>query len=70
MPGILALNKDNAAAMLELDKVDIGDVAAILDGDEEAYARLVEKHGQAVQKQMRNFSLVSVDSSKLLNQHR
>lgn len=48
--------KDTAAAMLESDEQDLGDVAAVLDGDEEAYARLVERHGPNIQKQMRNFS--------------
>lgn len=42
--------------MPDEDENDRIDVAAVLDGDEDAYARLVERHGPAVQKQMRNFT--------------
>ncbi len=42
--------------MQEADAQDRADVAATLDGDEAAFARLVERHGEAVQRQMRNFS--------------
>ena len=42
--------------MTEQDEQDIADVAATLKGDEEAYAAIVERHGPAVQKQMRNFT--------------
>lgn len=42
--------------MQEQDELDLADVAAVLDGDEEAYAGIVERHNVAIQKQMRNFS--------------
>ena len=42
--------------MQESDKLDLADVEATLNGDEEAYAAIVERHGQTVQKQMRNFT--------------
>ena len=42
--------------MQEEDALDIADVAATLDGDEDAFARLVDRHSPAIQKQMRNFS--------------
>lgn len=42
--------------MQEADALDIADVAATLEGDEDAFARIVERHGEAIQKQMRNFS--------------
>lgn len=45
-----------AAFMLEPDEQDVADVAATLDGDEEAFARIVERHNVAIQKQMRNFA--------------
>lgn len=41
---------------MEEDEDDLKDVEAVLDGDEEAYARIVERHGAAVRKQMRNFT--------------
>lgn len=41
--------------MPEADELDLADVEAVLDGDGEAYARLVERHSPAVAKQMRNF---------------
>lgn len=43
-------------SMQEDDALDTADVSAVLDGDEEAFARLVERHSVAVQKQMRNFA--------------
>ncbi len=42
--------------MNETDELDLADVAATLDGDEEAYRNIVERHSAAVQKQMRNFA--------------
>lgn len=42
--------------MRDEDAEDIIDVAAALDGDEYAFERIVERHGVAVQKQMRNFT--------------
>jgi RNA polymerase sigma-70 factor (ECF subfamily) len=42
--------------MQESDAEDLRDVEAVLHGDEEAYARLVERHGPAIAKRMRNFS--------------
>lgn len=43
--------------MLEADdNRDLADVEAVLEGDEEAYERIVERHNVAIQKQMRNFS--------------
>jgi RNA polymerase sigma-70 factor (ECF subfamily) len=42
--------------MRESGAEDLRDVEAVLNGDEEAYARLVERHGPAVKKQMWNFS--------------
>ncbi len=42
--------------MSDADAADNADVKAVLDGDEEAYARLVERHSPAIAKQMRNFS--------------
>lgn len=42
--------------MTEQDEQDLVDVAAVLKGDEDAYAAIVERHGAAVQKQMRNFT--------------
>ncbi|MCL2001371.1 MAG: RNA polymerase sigma factor [Planctomycetes bacterium] len=41
--------------MLESDKEDIADIEAVLNGEEEGYARIVERHNVAIQKQMRNF---------------
>lgn len=42
--------------MLEPDEQDLADVAATLEGDEDAFADIVERHNVAVQKQMRNFT--------------
>lgn len=42
--------------MPDADTEDLADINAVLDGDEEAYARLVERHSVAIGKQMRNFS--------------
>ncbi len=42
--------------MQEEDAQDLADVAATLEGDGNAFERLVNRHGQAVQKQMRNFA--------------
>lgn len=42
--------------MPDADAEDLADINAVLDGDEEAYARLVERHSVAIGKQMRNFS--------------
>ena len=42
--------------MLESDEQDLADVAATLGGDPEAFQGIVERHGAAVQKQMRNFA--------------
>ncbi len=42
--------------MQEIDENDLDDVEAVLDGDEEAYAGIIERHTLAIQKQMRNFS--------------
>ncbi len=41
--------------MPEPDEEDKADVDAALNGDEDAYARIVERHNVAIQKQMRNF---------------
>ncbi len=46
---------DIARAMLEPDEQDKVDIDATLDGDEDAYAGIVERHNVAIQKQMRNF---------------
>ncbi|MDR1611628.1 MAG: RNA polymerase sigma factor [Planctomycetota bacterium] len=51
--------------MRENDAEDLRDVEAVLDGDEEAYARLVERHGPAVAKQMRNFSRYPLTAEEL-----
>ena len=48
--------KDAAAAMQESDEQDLANVEATLNGDQDAYAGIVERHNVAVQKQMRNFS--------------
>jgi RNA polymerase sigma-70 factor (ECF subfamily) len=42
--------------MLESDEQDLADVAATLNGDPDAFEGIIERHGPAVQKQMRNFS--------------
>ncbi len=42
--------------MNEADELDLADVAATLDGDEEAYRNIVDRHSPAIQKQMRNFA--------------
>lgn len=42
--------------MIEPDEHDVADVAATLNGDEDAFARIVERHTVAIQKQMRNFT--------------
>jgi RNA polymerase sigma factor, sigma-70 family len=42
--------------MQEDDDLDLADIDAILNGDEEAYAGIVERHTLRIQKQMRNFS--------------
>ena len=42
--------------MLESDQQDLADVAATLEGDQEAFAGIVDRHSVAVQKQMRNFT--------------
>lgn len=47
--------------MLSADKEDIADVRATLSGDAEAYARIVARHAESVQRQMRHFSRHEVD---------
>ncbi len=42
--------------MSEVDKQDLDDVAATLEGDREAFSGIVERHGEAVKKQMRHFT--------------
>lgn len=42
--------------MQEDDEQDLADIDAILDGNEEAYSGIVERHSLLIQKQMRNFS--------------
>lgn len=51
----VVLRQDPPPPMLEPDEQDLADVAATLDGDREAFAGIIERHGQTVQKQMRNF---------------
>ena len=51
--------------MLEPDEQDLADVAATLDGDQEAFAGIVERHGPAVQKQMRNFTRDAAQAEEL-----
>lgn len=46
----------DSLAMTDADKEDVADIEAVLNGDEDAYQRIVERHSPAVQKQMRNFS--------------
>lgn len=42
--------------MVDADEEDLRDIEAVLSGDADAYARLVERHSPNVQRQMRNFS--------------
>lgn len=42
--------------MQDTDQEDLADVEAVLNGDEDAYRRLVDRHSPAVARQMRNFS--------------
>ncbi|MDR0362017.1 MAG: sigma-70 family RNA polymerase sigma factor [Planctomycetota bacterium] len=42
--------------MADLDEQDLEDVAMVLAGEPDAFSRLVERHGEAVARQMRNFS--------------
>lgn len=42
--------------MQESDELDLADVAATLEGDQDAFAGIVERHGATVQKQMHNFT--------------
>lgn len=42
--------------MLDTDKQDRDDVAGTLAGDREAFSGIITRHGEAVQKQMRNFT--------------
>lgn len=42
--------------MHEADAQDLADVAATLEGDKDAFEGIVERHGAAIQKQMRNFA--------------
>ena len=42
--------------MNDSDQQDLDDVAATIGGDPEAFAGIVQRHGEAVQKQMRNFT--------------
>ncbi len=51
--------------MQDADAEDQADVAATLDGDEDAFARLVDRHGEAVQRQMRNFARDSAQAEEL-----
>ncbi len=51
--------------MQEADAQDIADVAATLDGDENAFARIVDRHAPAIQKQMRNFSRDQAQAEEL-----
>lgn len=39
-----------------IDTADVLDVRSSLNGDEDAYWRIVERHGQNMQRQMRNFT--------------
>jgi RNA polymerase sigma-70 factor (ECF subfamily) len=43
-------------SMVDLDKQDLEDVAMVLAGGTDAFSRLVERHGETVARQMRNFS--------------
>lgn len=52
-PGALSFR---VVSMQQSDECDLADVAAVLDGDEEAFARIVDRHSVVVQKQMRNFA--------------
>jgi RNA polymerase sigma-70 factor (ECF subfamily) len=52
--------------MQEADELDLADVAASLDGDEDAFARLVDRHGETVQRQMRNFSRDPAQAEELV----
>lgn len=51
--------------MLEPDEQDLADVAAALEGDEEAFADIVERHNLAVLKQMRNFTRDAAQAEEL-----
>ena len=51
--------------MQEADAQDIADVAATLDGDENAFARIVDRHAPAIQKQMRNFTRDQAQAEEL-----
>ena len=42
--------------MVDSDKQDLEDVAMVLAGETDAFSRLVERHGETVARQMRNFS--------------
>lgn len=48
--------KSEPSLMPDADAEDLAEINAVLDGDEEAYARLVERHSVAIGRQMRNFS--------------
>jgi RNA polymerase sigma-70 factor (ECF subfamily) len=39
-----------------MDNADIPDIQSSLNGDEDAYWRIVQRHGPAIQRQMRNFT--------------
>lgn len=51
-----AAERKRPLPMQEFDELDLADVNATLDGDEDAYASIVERHNVTIQKQMRNFS--------------
>ncbi len=51
--------------MHEGDKQDLDDVAATLEGDREAFSGIVERHGEAVKKQMRHFTRDPVRAEEL-----
>lgn len=47
---------DALRLMPDADAEDLDDIESVLGGDGDAYARIIERHGQAVRKQMRNFT--------------
>ncbi len=52
--------------MQEEDEQDSADVAAALEGDEDAFGRIVDRHGPAIQKQMRNFARDPMQAEELV----
>ncbi|MDR3077511.1 MAG: sigma-70 family RNA polymerase sigma factor [Planctomycetota bacterium] len=51
--------------MLDADAQDLVDIEAVLSGDAEIFERLVRRHGEAVQKQMRNFTRDPLQAEEL-----